>query len=119
MRQLEHFMIKKHKKNSTALKVHVFNSPSGYIEAVSVERTADAFGVSERRVRQMLTTGVIHGEKVGRAWRVTYPYRVVLGTRGPASSAFKKDSRVPKKRWKSSRFTNSKTKKGDGNSFDG
>lgn len=35
---------------------------------MSVEQTSDALEISPRRVRQMLASGALPGEKVGRAW---------------------------------------------------
>ena len=100
------------KKNCSVSKLQVFSAPAGYIEAVSVAYAAAKMYVSERRIRQMLATGVLSGTKQSRAWRIDYPFRVRLGTRGPASQYFKDRSVVPKKRWNSSPFPNQKIKKG-------
>jgi len=100
-------------KNYTALKEHKFYDEDGYLRAVTVEYAAKHFDVSTRRVRQMLADGVLKGAKHSRAWRVDYPFVIRLGTRGPASQAFKDKSYVPKKRWKSKPFDNPKHKKGN------
>lgn len=105
-------------KNYSASKKGFYDA-QGYLISVTVERAADEFSVSTRRIRQMLIDGVLKGTKHRQAWQVQYPYEYRLGTRGPASARFKSHALVPKKRWNSPKFENSKLKKGDSNSFNG
>jgi len=73
--------------------------PSGKIrsfDAFTVEQAAGYFDISERRIRQMLATGVLKGTKNGRSWIIDFPFMVRLGTRGPASKVFRRGSCVPK-----------------------
>lgn len=60
------------------------------VEKVSVADAAKQFGVSERRVRSLLLSGRLKGEKneVGH-WLVQFPYIVQMGRRGPALFAGK------------------------------
>lgn len=107
------------KKNYTASKTkkkqHEWFNPDGSFRAISVELAAKKMVVSERRVRKMLSDGVLSGTKESRAWLVDYPFRIRIGTRGPASQAFKDRSFVPKGRHRrnSKPFDNSIIKKGD------
>jgi hypothetical protein len=111
--------MKKHDKNYTALnakkKQHEWIAPQGYIEAISVEKAAEKLRISELRVRKMLADGVLKGTKHSRTWRVDYPFNVRIGTRGPASQAFKDRSVTPKTLGLSrpnNLFNNQKIKKG-------
>lgn len=106
-------------ENNYSVSKKGFYDAKGFLEAVTVERAADEFNVSTRRIRQMLIDGVLKGTKHGQAWRIEYPYQYKLGTRGPASARFKRHATVPKKRWNSPKFENEKLKKGDCNSFNG
>jgi hypothetical protein len=108
-------MLKIVKKTVPSKKPQWFLDDNGRILAATVEAAAGSFNVSERRIRQMLATGVLAGTKHGRVWHVTHPYRIALGTRGPLSSAFTSRgyTRSVKDRRKSSKFINSKIKKGD------
>jgi len=89
----------------------------GVIYAHTVERASEWFGVSTRRVRQMLEDGMLKGEKHGRAWRVFYPYQVVIGQRGPRVQRFRKEPELmpakPKKTRKLARHDNPVFKKGE------
>lgn len=49
----------------------------------SVKEVSSSFGISTRRVRQMLIDGTLKGEKNGREWLVFFPYQITQGTRGP------------------------------------
>jgi len=51
--------------------------------SVNVEKAADYFNVSTRRIRQLLIDGRLSGVKRGKAWQVAYPYQFTIGTRGP------------------------------------
>lgn len=51
--------------------------------SVTVEAAADYFSVSTRRIRKLLSDGRLAGVKNGKAWKVTYPYQYIIGTRGP------------------------------------
>jgi excisionase family DNA binding protein len=110
-------MLKKARKNSTVLKPQSFCDDYGFTIAYTVERAAEHFLVTTRRIRQLLNDGKLKGTKHGRAWRVKYPYELVIGTRGPLSTKAKmrgdntfKQSRPARK---GSSFENPKLKKGD------
>lgn len=70
--------------------------PLGFsISVVPVSSVARDWGVSARRVRVMLTTGRLAGQQLENGyWEVFYPYRYVLGTRGPS---IKRQRDLPKK----------------------
>ncbi|MEQ1531643.1 MAG: hypothetical protein ABL925_20210 [Methylococcales bacterium] len=51
--------------------------------ACTVTLAAQQFRLSTRRVRQMLIDGKLKGSKIGQAWKVAYPYQIVMGRRGP------------------------------------
>lgn len=51
--------------------------------ACTVTLAAQQFRLSTRRVRQMLIDGKLKGSKIGHAWKVAYPYQIVMGRRGP------------------------------------
>ena len=50
---------------------------------VSVEKAADYFAVSTRRIRTLLAEGRLSGEKLGKSWHVRYPFIISTGSRGP------------------------------------
>lgn len=59
-------------------------------EVVTVAEAAKQFGVSERRVRALLLSGRLKGEKNEAGhWLVLFPYTVQMGRRGPALFAGK------------------------------
>ena len=52
---------------------------------VPVSSVAKDWRISPRRVRMMLTEGRLDGRQLENGyWEVSYPYRYVFGTRGPA-----------------------------------
>lgn len=54
---------------------------------VPVSAVARHWGISPRRVRQMLEQGRLEGQQRDNGyWEVLYPYRYLLGTRGPRMS---------------------------------
>jgi hypothetical protein len=61
-------------------------NPIGNMRSVvPVSAVARDWGISARRVRKMLEEGRLAGRQLeNRYWEVFYPYRYVLGTRGPA-----------------------------------
>lgn len=108
-------MVKNYTASKPKKKQHEWFHPDGSFRAISVELAAKKMDVSERRVRKMLADGVLSGTKESRAWLVDYPFRLRIGTRGPASQAFKDRSFVPDRRFRrnSTPFNNQKTKKGE------
>lgn len=60
--------------------------PLGFSRSfVPVSSVARDWGISSRRVRMMLTEGRLDGHQLENGyWEVSYPYRYVFGTRGPA-----------------------------------
>lgn len=50
---------------------------------MTVTQAAHYIGCSTRRVRVLLAEGRLAGEKNGKLWRVTWPLRYTLATRGP------------------------------------
>jgi hypothetical protein len=51
---------------------------------IPVSVVAKTWGISPRRVRQMLEQGRLEGQQRENGfWEVLYPYRYMLGTRGP------------------------------------
>lgn len=62
---------------------------------VPVSSVARDMGISARRVRVMLAEGRLSGrQRRNGYWEVFYPYRYVLGTRGPT---LKRQQRLPGK----------------------
>jgi excisionase family DNA binding protein len=110
-------MPKKARKYCTVSKPNHFCDDYGFTIAYTVEAAAEHFLVSTRRIRQLLNDGKLKGTKHGRAWRVKYPYELVIGTRGPLSIKAQsrragtfKQSRPARN---GSSFENPKLKKGD------
>ena len=67
--------------------------------AVPVSSVAKDWGISSRRVRMMLAEGRLEGRQLENGyWEVIYPYRYVLGTRGPAIKRQRDLPQRPKKR---------------------
>lgn len=60
--------------------------PLGFGQSVvPVSSVARDMGISARRVRVMLAEGRLAGQQLENGyWEVFYPYRYILGTRGPA-----------------------------------
>jgi len=51
---------------------------------LTVKQAADSLGISEARVRQLLRSGRLSGYRAGpREWRVSVPWHVRPGKRGP------------------------------------
>lgn len=50
---------------------------------IDVDRAAKILGVSERRVRTLLSQGRMTGWKDSSGWRVLYPLSILPGRRGP------------------------------------
>lgn len=105
-------------KNYTVSKGKYFCTESGHVYAVSVEKAADYFEVSTRRIRKMLSDGKLSGVKKGTTWHVFYPYQHTFGKRGPLISKFtnegiKKAPTFRGKRRNTSNFDNQKLKKGE------
>jgi hypothetical protein len=55
----------------------------GKLVAVNVDLASQLFHTSTRRIRQMLLDGKLKGAKYGKAWRIDYPFQIVMGKRGP------------------------------------
>lgn len=53
------------------------------ISFVTVQKAADYFMVSTRRIRKLLSDGRLAGSKNGKAWQVAYPFQYIIGMRGP------------------------------------
>lgn len=65
---------------------------------VPVSSVARDWGISSRRVRAMLAEGRLEGRQLASGyWEVFYPYRYVIGTRGPATTRQKNTPPRPKK----------------------
>lgn len=65
---------------------------------VPVSSVARDWGISARRVRVMLAEGRLEGRQLDNGyWEVFYPYRYVMGTRGPATTRQKNTPPRPKK----------------------
>lgn len=61
---------------------------------VPVSFAAKDWNVTPRRIRSLLTATRLEGRRqVNGYWEVTYPYRFIIGTRGPAL----KRSQAPKR----------------------
>lgn len=62
---------------------------------ISVSSVARDWGISSRRVRVMLQEGRLEGRQLENGyWEVYFPYRYVLGTRGPQ---LQRNRNLPKK----------------------
>jgi excisionase family DNA binding protein len=59
------------------------NYSTSLFRFVSVEKAADYFAVSTRRIRTLLAEGRLSGEKFGKSWQVRFPYIISMGRRGP------------------------------------
>lgn len=55
-------------------------------DSVSVLDASGYIGCSTRRVRALLAAGRLGGFKQGKNWRVYFPLRLTVGTRGPMPS---------------------------------
>jgi hypothetical protein len=65
---------------------------------VPVSSVARDWGISSRRVRVMLAEGRLEGRQLENGyWEVFYPYRYVIGTRGPSTTRQKNTPPRPKK----------------------
>jgi len=65
---------------------------------VPVSFVARDWCISSRRVRVMLAEGRLEGRRLENGyWEVLYPYRYVIGTRGPATTRQKNYPPRPKK----------------------
>jgi hypothetical protein len=54
------------------------------MELFKVEQVAKLMGVTPRRVRTLLATSRLTGFKdTNGTWRITYPFQVTAGKRGP------------------------------------
>ncbi len=70
---------------------------------VPVSSVARDWGISSRRVRMMLTEGRLDGRQLENGyWEVSYPYRYVFGTRGPA---IKRQRELPSVRKSQERYS--------------
>ena len=66
--------------------------------ALPVSAVAREWGISTRRVRVMLAEGRLDGRQSDNGyWEVFYPYRYVLGTRGPAFKRQQKSEKPERK----------------------
>lgn len=106
------------KKNySPSKKAEFYYDDRGYTVGCTVEKAAEYFEISTRRVRQMLIDGKLKGTKHGQSWRVDYPFQRTIGTRGPAIEKYRNQGIQPLKqrgkRWNTGKFNNQKIKKGD------
>lgn len=82
-------------KKTRFLGESIFRPPEGAIEdaapnanpqrmVMPAAAVARQWGISTRRVRQMLEQGRLEGRQQANGyWEVLYPYRYQLGTRGP------------------------------------
>jgi excisionase family DNA binding protein len=59
----------------------------------TVEGAAYSLNCSTRRVRQLLQANRLLGYKIGKNWRVKWPFLFQVGTRGPVSSAINRPVR--------------------------
>lgn len=58
----------------------------------TVKEAAELLGISEARVRQLLRSGRMSGYRAGpREWRVSFPWYVRRGARGPEFGGNRRD----------------------------
>lgn len=62
-----------------------------WANVVTVKEAAEKLGVSESRVRQLLSKNRIEGaRRIGRDWIIPTPFEITPGSRGPIGKAGRK-----------------------------